>query len=340
MAFRRSLARRFLNLAQPQRSAAVPTNPLRKMVAPAGSDERGFLRRLLQRRNLFQSATPADRLGLPVGEKLMERLRVINGERLRLEGLAPPMPASRPEEDAVFKISVNDAKKLLRASQMQTVKERLRGMSRSCISNSEFLEICGDCFDGMKSNEEIVSIARMLDESGAVIALGNVVFLHPEQVVRAVESVIPLSLSPQNDPRREELEKMEKEKEEIDRRAKALVQRELWAGLCMFAAQTVGFMRLTFWELSWDVMEPICFFVTSLYFVGGYSFFLRTSREPSFEGFFESRFNAKQRKLMRARNFDVGRFDELRRALRPTELSGSKTGPLNLSELAASSLHH
>ncbi|XP_068656966.1 calcium uniporter protein 2, mitochondrial-like [Aristolochia californica] len=314
MAFRKSLAWRFLNLAQARRSAALPANSFRKMLSPEGSEERGFLRRLLQSRELFQSATPAERLGLPVGEKLMERLRVINGERLRLEGLAPPEPDGMPEKDAVLKISVIEAKKLLWASQMQMVKERLRGMSRSCVSNSEFLEICGDCFDGIKSNEEIVGIARMLDESGAVIALGNVVFLHPEQVAKAVESVIPISLSSQNDPRREVLEKMEKEKKEIDRRAEALVRRELWAGLWLFVAQTMGFMRLTFWELSWDVMEPICFFVTSLYFVGGYSFFLRTSKEPSFEGFFESRFNAKQRKLMRARKFDMGRFEELRRA--------------------------
>ncbi|KAG9440897.1 hypothetical protein H6P81_021062 [Aristolochia fimbriata] len=335
MALRKSLARRFLNLAQANRSAAAPTSLLRKALAPAELEERGFLRRLLQRRDLFQSAAPAERLGLPVGQKLMEKLREINGERLRLEGLAPPVPAPLPDEDAVMKISVNDARKLLRASQMQMVKERLRGMSRSCISNSEFLEICGDCFDGLKSNEEIVGIAKMLDESGAVIVLGNVVFLHPEQVVKAVESVIPLPLSARNDPRREELENMEKEKQEIDRRAEALVRRELWAGLCLFAAQTVGFMRLTFWELSWDVMEPICYFVTSAYFVGGYSFFLRTSKEPSFEGFFESRFNAKQRKLMRSRKFDARRFEELRRALRPTQ-----KGAMDLSHFSASSLHH
>nr|VDD41062.1 unnamed protein product [Brassica oleracea] len=39
--------------------------------------------------------------------------------------------------------------------------------------------------------------------------------------------------------------------------------------------QTALFMWLTFWELTWDVMEPICFYVTSIYFMAGYSFFLQ-----------------------------------------------------------------
>ena len=47
--------------------------------------------------------------------------------------------------------------------------------------------------------------------------------------------------------------------------------------------------------------------------MAGYAFFLRTSRDPSFEGFFESRFAAKQRRLMRLENFDVVRFLELLR---------------------------
>lgn len=135
------------------------------------------------------------------------------------------------------------------------------------------------------------------------------------QVAKAIESLIPASMSPQRDPRRqEELKEMEAAKGEIEAKAAALVRRELWCGLALVALQTAGFMRLTFWELSWDVMEPICFFVTTLYFMAGYAFFLRTSRDPSFEGFFESRLEAKRKRLMKARKFDIVRFNELRRA--------------------------
>ena len=115
--------------------------------------------------------------------------------------------------------------------------------------------------------------------------------------------------------RREELDAMESEKAAIDAAAAAQVRRELWCGLGLVAAQTLGFMRLTFWELSWDVMEPVCFYVTSLYFMSGYAFFMRTDTEPSFEGFFRSRFASRQRRLMRARGFDVARYNALRQEL-------------------------
>lgn len=110
---------------------------------------------------------------------------------------------------------------------------------------------------------------------------------------------------------------MENKKVEIDKKADSLVRRELWLGLAYLVVQTAGFMRLTFWELSWDVMEPICFYVTSIYFMACYAFFLRTSKEPSFEGFFQSRFSSKQKRLMKLRNFDFDRYSELRKAFNP-----------------------
>lgn len=120
-----------------------------------------------------------------------------------------------------------------------------------------------------------------------------------DQVTKSIEGLLPLpKIHNPNDPRRIELKELEAVKTVIDVKAHSLVRRELWAGLGYLILQTAGFMRLTFWELSWDVMEPICFYVTSMYFMAGYAFFLRTSKEPSFEGFYQSRFAAKQRKLM------------------------------------------
>ena len=154
-----------------------------------------------------------------------------------------------------------------------------------------------------------------------------------------------MPVSFQNDERKEELEGMERQKVVIDKEAESLVRRELWCGLGFFMVQTLGFMRLTFWELSWDVMEPICFFVTSIYFMAGYCFFLKTSKEPSFEGFFQSRFLAKQKRLMKSKNFDVGRYNDLRKACQSysssSEQASSTTSLLYDSErMPLGSLHH
>jgi len=128
---------------------------------------------------------------------------------------------------------------------------------------------------------------------------------------------------------KEELRELEEKKAFIDKLAEAGVKKELWCGLGFMLVQTIGLMRLTFWELSWDVMEPICFYLTSTYFLAGYGFFLRTSREPSFESFFQSRFEAKQKRLMKAYNFDLSRFNELKKgctslAPLPSESSASE----------------
>ncbi|KAK9948707.1 hypothetical protein M0R45_004272 [Rubus argutus] len=60
-----------------------------------------------------------------------------------------------------------------------------------------------------------------------------------------------------------------------------------------------------------------------MYVMAGYAFFLRTSKEPTFEGFFQSRFDAKQKRLMKDHNFDLGRYEELRKACYPYSSSSS-----------------
>ncbi|MCL7043181.1 hypothetical protein MKW94_018996 [Papaver nudicaule] len=277
----------------------------------------------------------------------MEKLKSmdINRDRIRLDGLSLPLHSSFEKKkspswssrttvattlDGIV-ISVDDAKKLLKLSQLETLKSTLRKIPRDTITYPDFLQICVDSTGINQASE----LAKTLDESGSVIVLGNIVFLRPEQLTKAIESVIPLPICDENDPRKTEFESMEKEKEIIDAKAEGLVKRELWSGLGLLVIQTAGFMRLTFWELSWDVMEPICFFVTSVYFMAGYAFFLRTSKDPSFEGFFQSRFSVKQKKLMKSYKFDVERYNELKRAYYPsTTTSASVSKAASLSPFA------
>lgn len=239
----------------------------------------------------------------------MEKLRGmnLNQHRLQLDGLTPPT-------NTTGGISVSDAKKLLKIAQLEKLKSTLRMIPRNTVSYSEYVQIC---VDNSSSRDLGFEFAKMLDECGAVIVINGSVFLRPEQIAKALEAVIPSPTPLPNDPRRGELEMMEKEKAMIDKKANILVRRELWGGLGFLMFQTAGFVRLTFWELSWDVMEPICFYVTSIYFMASYTFFLRTSTEPSFEGFFRSRFQAKQKRLMKTRKFDLKRFNELKKAFYP-----------------------
>ncbi|PIA57619.1 hypothetical protein AQUCO_00600383v1 [Aquilegia coerulea] len=350
MALRKTLTYRLYNItkissspltpvATPTIESIIPQHPFittfRRdyLNASGSSDDRkclGFFRRFLQERALVQSVASAEKSPRPSrmfgDSKLMKKLREMkmNGNRsVGIDGLYPPTstilemkpepPKEEKEKEILNKITIEDAKKLLRFSQLEMLKTKLRQIPQHCISYDEFVKICVE----NSGSEQGLGFAKMLDDSGSVIVLGKQVFLRPEQVAKAIEGILPLSIPQPNDPRYKELEKMEKEKMEIDKQAVALVRKELWAGLGFMVIQTAGLMRLTFWELSWDVMEPICFYITSIYFMLGYSFFLRTSKDPSFEGIFESRFAAKQKRLMKKKNFDLEKFIALRKACYP-----------------------
>lgn len=139
--------------------------------------EKGFFRRFFH-----QSATRIpELLCLPVGEKLREKIKGINknGDRLRLAGLSPPQPDRATADDSFYGISVSDARKILRLSQVEKLKAKLREIPESSVSYSDFRRIC---VEGCESEEHGAEFAKLLDESGSVIVLGNVVFLRPEQV--------------------------------------------------------------------------------------------------------------------------------------------------------------
>ncbi|KAL8172001.1 hypothetical protein V2J09_023805 [Rumex salicifolius] len=287
MAIRRHLAKRLLPLSSSNASRSVSR---RHYVSPPDAASRGFFRRFLQRRAINQaSMSPAVRIppfmAFPTGADLREKLR-----------------------GTTKTTTIENARRILRLAQVETVKERLRSEEKSTVAYAEFVRIC---VDACRSETQGVEIAKLLDESANVVVWGSVVFLHPQQLAKSMETLLWQAVGLPNDPRKKELEEMEKQKAQIDAKAQLLVRRELYCGLGLMLAQTVGFMRLTFWELSWDVMEPICFFVTSLYCAVGYGFFLRTSTEPSYEGYFKRRFMVKQAKLMREGGFDLDKYERL-----------------------------
>lgn len=324
MAFKKTLAQRLFNItkisSQNLTNCRISSSSVRggvsststeSDISPEPGDNTGIFRRFLHKRTGFEPKQTGFKSELHNGN-LVEKLREmdIGRSRISLEGLKPPA-TERTAEDGV---SVSDVKKLLKVAQLELVKSKLRDTGKSCITVSEFIRICSEyCSD----HDQAVKIAKMLDDSAAVIILGDIVFLRPEQVAKTIQSLFPTHGAKVPDSIRKEYEEMQKKKLAIDKKADTLVRRELWGGLGFLIVQTVGFMRLTFWELNWDVMEPICFYLTSMYFMAGYTFFLRTAKEPSFEGFYEARFNSKQKRLMKLHNFDLEKYNKLKDVCSP-----------------------
>ncbi|CAO2840376.1 unnamed protein product [Amaranthus hypochondriacus] len=130
------------------------------------------------------------------------------------------------------------------------------------------------------------------------------VHLQPNKVVELVRRSVPIALAPEDDPRREELQK----KEEIDRQAHRQVHLILWSGLGVSILQVRLFFHLTFWEFSWDVTEPIVIFMTASGLVISYAYFMITSKDSTYQDLMKTLFLSRQRKFFKKCQFDVDSF--------------------------------
>lgn len=194
---------------------------------------------------------------------------------------------------------------------MEALKMKLVEEGKEVICYSELLKIC-ESMGVARSVDEAAAFAKVLDEAGVLLLFRDKVYLHPDKVVELVRRSVPLALTPEDDPRREELLRLQERKEEIDKQAHRQVRLMLWSGLCVAVTQVGLFFRLTFWEFSWDVMEPIAFFTTASGLVIGYAYFMFTSKDPTYQDLMKTLFLSRQRKLFKKYRFDVDRFKELR----------------------------
>ncbi|CAA7056559.1 unnamed protein product [Microthlaspi erraticum] len=99
----------------------VPKDPGEATIDPEPGDL-SMSRRFLHKISMNRIETA---LKMPIGESLLETLREmdVNKDRIRLDGLSPhpPMKPAAEEETETLGISVRDAKKFLRAAQIEVV---------------------------------------------------------------------------------------------------------------------------------------------------------------------------------------------------------------------------
>lgn len=157
---------------------------LRRAVAQrfAAAPQSYGMRRFLQERPGFRPAVPPDVGGFmpPLADRIRDHLGV-SFPRINLDGLVPPAaapapPASARAEGPVASLTVEEARKVLRATQMEAARARVRASREGTVPYAEFLRLCCDAAGA----DAGPSVARALDESGSVIVLGKTVYLRPE----------------------------------------------------------------------------------------------------------------------------------------------------------------
>ncbi|XP_052333386.1 calcium uniporter protein, mitochondrial-like [Oncorhynchus keta] len=77
-----------------------------------------------------------------------------------------------------------------------------------------------------------------------------------------------------------QLRPLEKVREELSRKAERRTTWVLWGGVAYMATQFGILARLTWWEYSWDIMEPVTYFITYATAMAMYSYYVLTRQVP------------------------------------------------------------
>lgn len=240
------------------------------------------------------------------------RVTALTREEEEEEGNGVPWNSRRRQEaeaETEQMVAIREARRLLRLVQVEEIKQRLSTEERQCIPYADLLRLCST-LGVATSAKEAARFATALDTAGVILIFKDTVFLHPHRVAQNLAKAIP---SPNRSPLLQELSRLQNEKQEIDRLAHRHARSILSCGLVYLTLQTAAIFRLTFWDLSWDIMEPIAYFATTIGLLLGYAFFLFTSRDPTYQDLMSRLLVSKQRKLIKQRNFDIRRLTELQK---------------------------
>ncbi|OQR69091.1 calcium uniporter protein [Tropilaelaps mercedesae] len=112
-----------------------------------------------------------------------------------------------------------------------------------------------------------------------------------------------------------EIEPLDKIKEEIARSSQRRTTILGWMGLGLMGVQFGVLARLTWWEYSWDIMEPVTYFVTYGTSMAAYAYFMVTKQDYYLPDVRDREFLKAFWKGASKRGLELTRYNELRDSL-------------------------
>nr|XP_020861769.1 calcium uniporter protein, mitochondrial isoform X3 [Phascolarctos cinereus] len=114
---------------------------------------------------------------------------------------------------------------------------------------------------------------------------------------------------------KEQLAPLEKVRIEISRKAEKRTTLVLWGGLAYMATQFGILARLTWWEYSWDIMEPVTYFITYGSAMATYAYFVMTRQEYVYPEARDRQYLLFFHKGAKKTHFDVEKYNRLKDAI-------------------------
>ncbi|MCJ8730264.1 hypothetical protein PDJAM_G00182340 [Pangasius djambal] len=118
---------------------------------------------------------------------------------------------------------------------------------------------------------------------------------------------------------RQELMPMEQMKVHLDMRAEHKSSRALWVGLALLSVQGGALAWLTWWVYSWDIMEPVTYFITYSTSMGVYAYYVLTKQDYVYPDAKDRQFLHYFYKGVRKQKFNVEKYNTLKDELASVE---------------------
>jgi hypothetical protein len=162
---------------------------------------------------------------------------------------------------------------------------------------------------------KVQSVLFKTAKSNDLISLSNVIEDIQEDIVVDIDgtqTIIKNTIEGAEDEVAE-FKIMTKQKEEIDKIIDRRINLLVYGGLFGLSAQWGLMARLTWWEFSWDVMEPISYFVTFGTSILGYIFYIMVRQDYTFPALSDATHSKFQLRLYQRKGFDIEKYVTLER---------------------------
>lgn len=166
------------------------------------------------------------------------------------------------------------------------------------------------------SHEEVAShehAVEMNDVKHMVHLLHTALHLPDHHILRERELLEKL------DGIKQELSPLEKVKAQLVRRAELSSSQALWAGMALLSVQGGALAWLTWWVYSWDVMEPVTYFITYSTSMGVFAYYVLTKQDYVYPDAKDRQFLHYFHKGAKKAKFNVERYNQLKGELAEVE---------------------
>ncbi|XP_068177874.1 calcium uniporter protein, mitochondrial-like [Antennarius striatus] len=111
---------------------------------------------------------------------------------------------------------------------------------------------------------------------------------------------------------KQELSPLETMKAQLSQTADFHTSRVLWAGMALLSLQGGALAWLTWWVYSWDVMEPVTYFITYGTSIGVFAYYVLTKQDYVYPDAQDRQFLHYFHKGARKKKFNLAKYNQLR----------------------------